>query len=221
LKAITRQKQLAEIEQMLEGDSTVFLVGCGTCATMCHTGGKDEVLEMVRSLDALGKTVTGSVVIPTVCDAQDREALAENARAVEDADSILVMACAFGVQTVALYTDKPVYPALDTLFMGQEMSSGVFSEVCVQCGECVLAWTAGICPLTACPKGLLNGPCGGAKKGRCEVSADKECAWELIYDRLRRHGRLDSLKRRRPLRDFAASMKPGTYLVNHQDDDLK
>jgi ferredoxin len=220
LKAITRQKSLAEIEKMLEKDSKVFLVGCGTCATMCRTGGKDEVLGMAGRLADLGRTVTGSVVIPTVCDAQDREAVSENAKAIEEADCILVMACAYGVQTLALYTDKPVYPALDTLFMGQETSADVFSEVCVQCGECVLAWTGGICPLAACPKGLLNGPCGGAKKGKCEVSAAKDCAWELIYDRLRKQGKLHNLKKRRALRDFAASVRPGVYLVDDKDDQL-
>jgi len=221
LKAITRQKTLPEIERMLDGNSRIFVVGCGTCATMCHTGGKDEVLGMGGRLADLGRTVTGSVVIPTVCDAQDREAVSENAKAIEEADCILVMACAYGVQALALYTDKPDYPALDTLFMGQETSPGIFSEVCVQCGECVLAWTGGICPLTACPKGLLNGPCGGAKKGKCEVSTAKDCAWELIYDRLRKQGKLENLKKRRALRDFAASVKPGTYLVDSKDDQLK
>jgi ferredoxin len=213
LKAITRQKALLQIEEMLEKASTIFLVGCGTCATMCRTGGKDEVAAMEAALAAMGKTVAGSVVVPTVCDALDREALAGNAGAVEQADCVLVMSCAFGVQMMGLYTAKPVYPALDTLFMGQEMSPGTFSEVCVQCGECVLGWTGGICPITSCPKGLLNGPCGGARQGKCEVSAARDCAWEAIYRRLRQQGRLDLLMKRRALRDFSASLKPGAYLV--------
>ena len=213
MKAITKQKTLADIEKLLEKDLKVFLVGCGTCATMCHTGGKDEVLDMAGRLAEHGKTITGSAVIPTVCDALDQRALGENAKAVEEADCILVMACAYGVQALAIYTDKPVYPALNTLFMGQEMSPGVFSEVCVQCGECVLAWTGGICPLTACPKGLVNGACGGAKGGKCEVSAAKDCAWEAIYERLRRQGKLENLRKRRSPRNFAAGLKPGTYLV--------
>ncbi|MBN2098354.1 MAG: methylenetetrahydrofolate reductase C-terminal domain-containing protein [Dehalococcoidia bacterium] len=221
MKAITKQKGLAEIERLLEKESSVFLVGCGTCATMCHTGGKDEVLEMARRLVDLGKTITGSVVIPTVCDAQDREAVSENVKAIDEADCILVMACAYGVQTLALYTDKPVYPALDTLFMGQEMSPGVFSEVCVQCGECVLGWTGGICPITACPKGLLNGPCGGAKNGKCEVSSARDCAWEVIYERLSQQGKLDNLRKRRSLRNFSASTQPGVYLLDGKDGDLK
>ena len=213
MKAITKQKTPAEIEKLLEKESKVFLVGCGTCATMCRTGGKAEVLDMARKLADLGRTVTGSVVIPTVCDTVDQQALEENAKAIEEADCILVMACAYGVQALAIYTDKPVYPALETLFMGQEMSPGAFSEVCVQCGECVLAWTGGICPLTACPKGLLNGACGGAKSGKCEVSAAKDCAWEVIYERLRKQGKLDNLRKRRSPRNFAAGLKPGAYLV--------
>jgi ferredoxin len=214
LKAITKQKTPAEIEKLLEQESKVFLVGCGTCATMCRTGGKSEVLEMARKLADLGKTVTGSVVIPTVCDALDQQALAEGAKAIEEAECILVMACAYGVQALAIYADKPVYPALDTLFMGQEMSPGVFSEVCVQCGECVLAWTGGICPLTACPKGLLNGACGGAKSGKCEIAAAKDCAWEVIYERLRKQGKLENLRKRRSLRNFNASTKPGNCVVS-------
>lgn len=214
MKTITKQKTLADIEKLLERESKVFLVGCGTCATMCRTGGKAEVLDMARKLADLGKTVTGSVVIPTVCDTLDRQALAENAKAIEEADGILVMACAYGVQALALCTDKAVYPALDTLFMGQEMSPGVFSEVCVQCGECVLAWTGGICPLTACPKGLLNGACGGAKGGKCEVSAAKDCAWEVIYERLRKQGKLENLRKRRSPRNFNASTKPGNFVVS-------
>ena len=120
MKAITKQKTLREIEGLIEGESKVFLIGCGTCATMCRTGGKAEIEDMARRLADLGKTVVGSAVLPTVCDALDREALRENAKAIDEADCILVMACAFGVQTLALYTDKPVYPALETLFMGQE-----------------------------------------------------------------------------------------------------
>lgn len=213
LKAITRRKAPALIGEMLERASTVFLVGCGACATMCRTGGRDEVAEMADRLAAMGKKVSGSVVVPTVCDAMDREALAGNGRAVEESDCVLVLSCAFGVQMMAQFTAKPVYPALDTLFLGQETSPGAFTQVCVQCGECVLGWTGGICPITACAKGLLNGPCGGARKGKCEVSADRDCAWELIYRRLRQQGRLDLLRQRRAPRDFSASSGTGAYLV--------
>jgi len=213
MKTISKQKPFEEIKQYLEKDEKVFLIGCGTCATMCHTGGKSEVLEMKEKLEEMGKKVTGWMVIPTACDSLTEQGLAENAKAIEEADSILVMACAFGTQTVALYTDKVVYPALDTLFVGKEDVPYHFSEACVQCGECVLAWTAGICPFTACPKGLLNGPCGGAKDGRCEVDPGKDCAWALIYKRLKKQGRLDNMRKYYTPRNFRAGLKPGKFSV--------
>ena len=132
---ITEQKQIEEIGQSLEGYQKVYLVGCGTCATICHTGGKSEVLGMKDKLEAAGKKVTGWMVIPTACDTLTKYALMEDAGAINAADCILVMTCAFGVQTVALYSDKPVYPALNTLFIGKEDEPGCFSEVCMQCGD--------------------------------------------------------------------------------------
>jgi len=200
---ITEQKPLEEITQCLERCNTVYLIGCGTCATMLHTGGKSEVLEMKDKLEANGKKVTGWMVIPTACDALTREALAENAKDVEAADCILAMSCAFGVQTVSLYTDKPVYPALNTLFIGKEERPGYFAEICLQCGECVLGQYAGICPLTQCAKGLLSGPCGGSRAGKCEQEPEHDCAWILIYERLKRLGRLDEIKEFVPPKDYS------------------
>lgn len=213
MKTISKQKPFEEIKEYLEKDEKVFLIGCGTCATMCHTGGKSEVLEMKDKLEEMGKKVTGWMVIPTACDSLTEQAIAENAQAIEEADSILVMTCAFGVQTVALYADKVVYPALNTLFVGKEDTPYHFSEVCTQCGECVIGWTGGICPFTTCPKGLLNGPCGGAKDGKCEVDPEKDCAWALIYERLKKQGRLDNMRKCYTPRNFQASLKPGKFSV--------
>lgn len=213
MKTITAQKPFEEVEKALSKAEKVYLVGCGNCATMCHTGGKAEVLEMKDKLEAAGKKVTGWMVIPTACDALTKDALGENMRDVEVADGILVMACAFGVQTVARWADKPVYPALNTLFIGQEDTLGYFSEVCTQCGECILAWTGGICPVTSCTKGLLNGPCGGTNNGKCEVDPEKDCAWTLIYQRLEKQGRLDLMRQYQPPKNFQAVIKPGKILV--------
>jgi ferredoxin len=206
---ITKQKPLEEILPSLGKAKKIFLIGCGTCATICHTGGKAEVLAMKEKLEAEGKKVTGWMVIPTACDELTREALAENAEAVAAADAILVMSCAFGVQTVTMYSDKPVYPALNTLFVGKEESPGHFIEVCMQCGNCVLAMTVGICPLVRCAKSLLNGPCGGSVDGKCEVSPDTPCAWQLIYDRLKALGQLDKMEEIVPVRDWSTSSSGG------------
>ena len=206
---ITEQKPFEEIMQCLDKAKKVYLIGCGTCATICHTGGKSEVLDMKEKLEAAGKKVTGWMVVPTACDELTKYALEEQAGEVKKADAILAMTCAFGVQTTALYTDKPVYPALNTLFVGKEEAPGQFIEVCMQCGSCVLATTAGICPLVRCAKGLLNGPCGGSVEGKCEVSPDIPCAWQLIYDRLEALGQLDRLEEIVPLRDWSTSREGG------------
>jgi len=209
MKTITTQKPFDEVSEILSQVERVYLVGCGTCATMCQTGGKSEVLGMKDKLEAAGKKVTGWMVVPTACDELTKDALADNINDVEVADGILVMACAFGVQTVTLYLDKPVYPALNTLFIGKEESPGYFTEVCMQCGSCVLAQTAGICPLVRCAKSLLNGPCGGSVAGKCEISPDTHCAWQMIYDRLAALGQLDKLEEIEPPRDWSTSHSGG------------
>jgi ferredoxin len=202
---ITKTKPLEEILSSLGKAKKLYLIGCGTCATICRTGGKSEVLAMKAKLEAEGLKVTGWMVIPTACDELTRDALKAEARAIEAADAILVLTCAFGVQTVSLYSDKAAYPALNTLFVGKEESPGHFIEVCMQCGNCILATTVGICPLVRCAKSLLNGPCGGSVDGKCEVSPDVPCAWQLIYDRLKALGQLDKMDEIVPVRDWSTS----------------
>ena len=211
MKTITEQKPSEEITQSLEKCKKVYLIGCGTCATLCHTGGKSEVLEMKANLEASGKKVTGWMVIPTACDELTRYALEEEAKNIAAADCILAMTCAVGVQTISFHLKepRPVYPALNTLFLGMEESPGHFTEVCLQCGSCVLGRTAAICPLVRCSKSLLNGPCGGSAEGKCEVSPDIPCAWQLIYDRLAAMGRLDELEEIEPVKDWSVSVSGG------------
>ncbi|MEE9401408.1 MAG: methylenetetrahydrofolate reductase C-terminal domain-containing protein [Dehalococcoidia bacterium] len=208
MKSITRQKSLEEIEQQLEGLERAYIVGCGTCATMTKTGGRDEVLDMKERLQGLGKMVTGWTVIPTACDEMTEASLKENEDAIRNADCLLVMSCALGVQRVGAYNGKPVIPALDTLFLGVEDGPGYFHEVCDQCGHCVLGYTAGICPITACHKGLLNGPCGGTDNGKCEIDKERDCAWTLIYQRLKEQGRLDLMRKYQPLKNSQVIPRP-------------
>jgi ferredoxin len=209
MKSITRQKPFSEVVQLLERFNRVFIIGCGTCATMARTGGRDEVLEMKNRLQETGKLVTGWTVIPTACDEMTGETARENEEAIKNAGCSLVMACALGVQRVNSYLNsKPVIPALDTLFIGMEETPGTFYEACAQCGQCVLGETAGICPLTACNKGLLNGPCGGTNNGKCEVDKEKDCAFTLIYRRLKEQGRLDLMRKYHPPRNYQAVPRP-------------
>ncbi len=214
MKSLTRQKPFAEVKRLSNGLNRVFLIGCGTCATMARTGGIDEVKAMRESLQEVGKLVTGWLVIPTACDEMTAELLHEHKKAVQDAQCIIVMACALGVQRVNSYLPQPVIPALDTLFIGMEKSPGRFFEACDQCGRCILGETAGICPLTACHKGLLNGPCGGTNKGKCEVDPEKDCAFTLIYNRLKEQGRLDLMRKYHPPRNHQVMPRPRESVIS-------
>jgi len=216
MKSITKQKPFDEIKEQLDRFDRVYITGCGTCATMTRTGGREEVLDMKGRLEELGKLVTGSTVIPTACDEMTEVAISEDKGAIQNANCILVMACALGVHRVSLYIDKPVIPALDTLFIGVEDSPGDFREVCAQCGQCVLGETAGICPLTACHKGLLNGPCGGTNNGKCEVDREKDCAWTLIYQRLEAQGRLDLMRKYHAPRNSNVTLSPRMIKITSQ-----
>jgi hypothetical protein len=213
MKSITKQKTLDEIERELAGFDRTYVIGCGTCATMTKTGGWDEVHKMKDDLQGMGKMVTGCTVIPTACDDMTGVALRESNGAVQNAACVLVMSCALGVHKVSSYLDKPIFPALDTLFIGLEDGPGVFSESCAQCGECVLGETAGICPITACHKGLVNGPCGGTNNGKCEVDREKDCAWTLIYERLKEQGRLDTMRAYQPPKDFQIVPRPRSVKI--------
>ncbi|OGO20409.1 MAG: hypothetical protein A2144_03635 [Chloroflexi bacterium RBG_16_50_9] len=205
---MTSQKAPEEIQQDLKGLDRVFIVGCGTCTTMTRTGGIDEVVEMKERLQGLGKLVTGWTVIPTACDDMTEVAMKENKQAISNAACILSMSCALGIHRMSLYINKPIIPALDTLFIAVEDSPGYFREACVQCGQCLLGETAGICPITACHKGLVNGPCGGTNNGKCEVDKEKDCAWTLIYQRLKEQDRLDLMRKYQPPRNHHVVLKP-------------
>ena len=206
---VTQSKPFEQILNLLENSQSIYIIGCGTCATMLHTGGKEEVLAMKEKLEAAGKKVSGWMVIPTACDLITKEALLEEAPAITKTDSILVLSCAFGVQTVSVFATKPVYGGLNTLFIGKEDESGQYIEVCMQCGDCVIGQTAGICPLVRCAKSLFNGPCGGSVKGKCEIDPETPCAWQMIHDRLSAWGQLDRLENIIPIKDWSSSISGG------------
>ena len=213
IRSITRQKSEETIDRLLKGLGRVFVIGCGTCVTLTHTGGDPEVKDMEEQLRKKGKIVTGSVVLPVGCDNLTGDALREHGSQIELADVLLIMTCAFGVQTVARHTKKMVVPALDTLFLGKETSIGLFDEICIQCGECVIGETGGVCPVTSCHKSLLNGPCGGTNNGKCEIDPNKDCAWTLIYHRLKDLNRLDAMRTLQKPRNHQREPMPGKWTL--------
>ncbi|RLB76651.1 MAG: 5,10-methylenetetrahydrofolate reductase, partial [Deltaproteobacteria bacterium] len=142
------------------------------------------------------------------------EMLREWSSKMDQADALLIMACAFGVQTIARQSRKMVIPALDTLFIGKETAVGCFDEICTQCGTCILGETGGICPVTSCHKGLVNGPCGGTNNGKCEIDSNKDCAWTLIYNRLKELGRLDSMRKLQAPRNHQREPSPGKFMIS-------
>src|SRR3989338_1659379 len=213
---ITKQKELKEILTHLEGQKRVFIVGCGECSTTCKTGGESEIVRMKELLEKEGKTVTGYSIPKAPCiAAQVKLELAKNRKLIEASDAILVLACGLGIQSVKenLRFDKEVHVGCDTLFMGGMDATGAFLERCSACGACVLELTGMICPITRCPKSLLNGPCGGQLKGKCEVDRDNDCAWILIYNELKKHNKLHLLKAITPPKDYSKSTKPHQRVV--------
>ena len=189
---ITRPREWARIKRNLEevGAKSVFLMGCGQCATVADTGGEKELVEAKSILERSGYRVTGWTVGEVACHSGGTKLEArKNVGSIEGADAVVVMSCGAGVQTVADAVEKPVFPGLESVFLGNVIRHGVFEERCQMCGDCVLDKTAGICPVTTCPKGLLNGPCGGMWDGQCEVLTDRECTHVRIRKRLEAQGR--------------------------------
>lgn len=209
IRSITKQKNEEEILRLLEGAGRVFIVGCGTCTTLTQTGGAPEVAAMGEKLREAGKLVTGEMVAPVACDNLTCEALKSEGGLIDQADALLIMTCAYGVQNIARQLPKMVIPALDTLFIGCETGPGQFDEGCKQCGTCIIGETGGICPVTTCHKGLVNGPCGGTDEGRCEIDRDKPCAWTRIYNRMSELGTLDVMRKLQAPRNFLGEPSPG------------
>jgi hypothetical protein len=208
---ITRKKDEQQLLKSVCAYERIFLVGCGECSTTCSTGGLEEVERMAAFLTAHRKTVTGTCVPKAPCvAAQVKTEIAQHTAEVRQADCVLVLACGLGVQSLKENNraGQPVIPALDTVCGAVVEASGTFKEKCSMCGECMLAETAGICPITLCAKSLANGPCGGVSKGKCEVDRDKDCVWVLIYNELTRTNALAAMRATRAARDFRKAGRP-------------
>ncbi len=209
---VAEQKKLDEILRLIEPYPKILILGCGTCMTVCGAGGEREVsyidsaLRVAHSKAGNGKHSFTEFTVKRQCDPEFLDTLADR---VEDVDAVLSLGCGIGVQAVAeRFPYLPVLPGVNTSFMGMPKDWGIWDERCAACGDCRLAETAGICPITRCTKGILNGPCAGTKAGKCEASKDMDCGWVLIYQRLENLKQLEKMRRYYPPRNFRVIPRP-------------
>jgi ferredoxin len=191
------QKPVDEILRCLDPYNKILLAGCGACVTVCHAGGEKEVGLLASSLRMARKKIGKMIEVQEATPARqcEPEFALELTEAVEKVEAVLSIACGVGVQTLARHFPKtPVFPGVNTIFMGETVAHGVWEERCQACGNCILEKTGGICPVARCAKQLFNGPCGGSSKGKCEIKRETDCAWQLIYDRLKALGQLHKLE---------------------------
>lgn len=192
---ISEQKPLEEILASLDGEQKIFLMGCKGCAEGCESGGEPQVLEMKERLEENGKRVIGYTTFDMICDEPLVQLkLKYLSDKIKPADSLLILCCGVGVQTIAAATDKISHPGCNTVSLGGAHAEWREAERCLECGDCILDHTGGLCPIARCSKHLLHGPCGGTQNGKCEVNPDIPCVWQLIVERMSRLGRLDKLK---------------------------
>jgi len=197
---------LEEVAALVSEYGKVLIVGCGTCVTVCLTGGDREAMCLSRDLSQ-PRLYTGhgpSFEVKTIERQCERDMVRAFLKIPPGCEAILSLACGAGVQTLSSVFQKlPVIPALNTTFLGALDEPGTWREKCLGCGDCVLTYTAGICPIARCAKRLLNGPCGGSSRGKCEISKDVDCAWNLIVNRLKELDRLEDYEKISAIKDWS------------------
>lgn len=220
---VADRKPLEEILESIKDYKRVMVMGCGGCVTICFSGGEKAVgflasqLSMARKKDDMPIEVTQYTPVRQC----EFEYIDELKKEIDSVDVIVSLACGVGVQAMAeRFPDLVIVPAQNTKFMGYPVEHGLWEERCAGCGNCVLEWTGGLCPIARCAKKLLNGPCGGSSNGVCEVDKDTACVWQLIYDRLKRIGKVDNLKKVRGPKDWRTSTNAGQRKVKFEEAQL-
>ncbi|MBM4293879.1 MAG: 5,10-methylenetetrahydrofolate reductase [Deltaproteobacteria bacterium] len=216
----TTKKLLDEILEAMAGFQKVGLVGCDGCAKVCMTGGADEVAAMAQELKKQGKDIVFEATPERTCNVVKAHPVLEPLKdKMQDTDAILVLGCGGAVQVARQLTEqyglfKPVKSGLDSVgHMDMVVAGQVALEQCQECGECILNDTAAICPVTKCAKSLLNGPCGGSEEGKCEADPSRDCAWVLIYNRMKALGEVEKLKKFVAPKDYRKAAKPRTLYI--------
>ena len=217
---VAEQKPIDEIIKSVEGFEKILIAACGTCVTVCMAGGEKEAFTLASLLEVKARDENRSMTIEVVTPKRqcDAEFLDEIAGSVNRADVVLSMGCGAGVQFMSeKFRGKVILPAVNTKFIGVTRDVGVWTEMCQGCGDCMLERTGGVCPIARCSKSNFNGPCGGSAGGKCEVSPDIDCGWQLIYDRLKEQGRLSKLYDIVEPKDWRTSRDGGPRRVEKKD----
>jgi ferredoxin len=217
---VADKKPIDEIIGQVKDHERILVLGCNECVTVCEAGGKKEVgvLASALRLYFMNQGQKKSIDERTLERQCDHEYLEEIRDSVDNYDAVVSIACGVGVQFMAeKYHKLPVYPGVNTCFMGVTEKRGLWSERCQGCGQCILATTGGICPVSRCAKRILNGPCGGSTRGKCELRRETDCAWQLIVDRLKALDRLDDYEKLAPLKDWSTDRAGGPRKVVRED----
>ena len=217
---IADRKPIEEVIDQVKDFQKILIVGCNECVTVCEAGGKKEVGVLASAMRMYFMNQGKDVKIDerTLERQCDNEYLEEIRNIIDEYDAVLSLACGVGVQFMAeKYMSKPVFPGVNTCFLGVTEERGVWTERCQACGQCILGLTGGICPVSRCAKRLFNGPCGGSTKGKCEISKDLDCAWQLIIDRLKELDRMDDYEKIMPIKDWSTERAGGPRKVVRED----
>ena len=217
---VADKKPIEEIIEEIKDRERILILGCNECVTVCEAGGKKEAGVLASALRMYflnqGREVKiDEVTLERQCDHEYLEEIRDN---IDQYDAVVSLACGVGVQFMAeKYRTTPVYPGVNTCFLGATEERGLWTERCQACGNCLLATTGGICPISRCAKRLLNGPCGGSTTGKCEINQEIDCAWQLIVDRLQALEKIDEYEKLAPIKDWSTDRAGGPRKVKRED----
>ena len=219
---IGEMKPIEEILEMVRDYQKILIVGCKGCVAVCNAGGPKEV-SILGSLLRIARRKEGRDIVAdeAVLDRQCEPKLIEQlTESIQEGnyDAIVSIACSIGPQYIAeAFDTMVVFPGLNTSFMGGTIEHGIWGEYCAACGSCGIHNFGGLFPVTRCAKGLLNGPCGGSVDGKCEVSKDMDCIWDLIYERMKNLGQVGRLTQMIGAKDWSTSLSGGPRKIVRED----
>ncbi|UCF83926.1 MAG: methylenetetrahydrofolate reductase C-terminal domain-containing protein [Desulfobacteraceae bacterium] len=209
---VADRKPLKEILEMIKDFKKILIIGCKGCVTVCNVGGSKEVGILASTLKTAQKKdgrllEVDEKTLERQCDPEYVDQIKD---IVDNYDAVISMACGVGPQFLSQrYPEQCFFPAVNTTFFGGAVQHGIWEERCAGCGTCVIHYFEGMCPIARCSKSLLNGPCGGSAGGKCEISKDVDCIWDMIVRKKMEQGRLDDLLEFRPIKDWTTSRDGG------------